>query len=439
MPPVKCIHLLVQMVLFGALVLFVAVSHVSALDFSYHDEYRLGRVLRNLSTVYPNMTRLYSIGKSVRGRELWVLAIGKYAVKPALLVPNVKYIANMHGNEVVGRELLLHLADHYLSTYQSNETIRTFLDTTTVHLLPSMNPDGFSKSQVNDCEGITGRNNAYDYDLNRNFPDKNYRGRQPALQQETSLVMQWINATHFLLSANLHGGAMVVNYPFDASLGEHRPRYVPSPDDDVYRHISLIYSRSHANMFEGKSCADTFPDGITNGASWYPVLGGMQDYMYQYGSGYEVLVELSCCKYPNASELKKFWLHNRDALVNFLLAAHMGVKGLILGQASDSKLSFQPLEGAVVVVKGREGIQFSSTSQGEYYKLLLPGDYVLVVSHPEYRTESTSFTVQDGQVTRLDVRLFLNATSVSDNSSAAVTQTWLHCGSLLIISVLWRL
>lgn len=64
--------------------------------------------------------------------------------------------------------------------------------------------------------------------------------------------------------------------------------------------LARTYSTNHLRMSEGSGLCggDNFPGGITNGAKWYVVKGGMQDFNYLFSNCFEITLELSCCKYP---------------------------------------------------------------------------------------------------------------------------------------------
>lgn len=61
-----------------------------------------------------------------------------------------------------------------------------------------------------------------------------------------------------------------------------------------------------------------FIDGITNGASWSSLSGGMQDYNYVHSNCFEITLELGCDRFPKGKELRKHWGDNKNALMELL-------------------------------------------------------------------------------------------------------------------------
>ena len=66
-------------------------------------------------------------------------------------------------------------------------------------------------------------------------------------------------------------GALLANYPWDGN-DDGQATYNACPDDKTFRHLASTYAQAHRQMHNSKE----FQGGITNGAAWYPVWGGMQ-------------------------------------------------------------------------------------------------------------------------------------------------------------------
>ena len=84
---------------------------------------------------------------------------------------------------------------------------------------------GFENSTLGVCSGHhigTGRHNGNQIDLNRAFPswDDVSLSKKELLERsepEVAAVVDWVFSQPFVLSANFHDGAVVVNYPYDDS------------------------------------------------------------------------------------------------------------------------------------------------------------------------------------------------------------------------------
>lgn len=384
------------------------------IELTYHDYDEMTKLLKEASAMFPELVKLYTVGKSVQGRQLWVAMVSSDARKEnKLLKPHIKLVGNMHGNESIGRELILQLLVYLVNSYPRNPQVKLLLDNTYIHLMPSMNPDGFEMSSEGQCMRGRGRENANGFDLNRNFPDffaaNKYKPNDE--QPETQAIRFWIDKIPFVLSANLHGGALVASYPFDNNHGGissseetgFLSRRSPTPDDDVFKHLAQVYSFNHKTMHLGEACPNDkegFENGTTNGAEWYLLEGGMQDYNYYWTGCMELTLELSCCKYPSKDQLSKFWDENKKALLAFMEEANRGVRGILVDSQTGSGVPNAKLQ-----IKGRS-FSFRGSEKGEFWRILRPGQYVLQVSSNGYYPREQVFSVKpNGQPTTMTIKM----------------------------------
>lgn len=373
----------------------------------YHSYSSLTSELQTYANTYPNITRLYSLGKSVEGRDLWALLITDNPDEEED-EPEFKYVSTMHGDEPVGTELLLYLTDYMLTRYGTDPRITQLIQETEIWLVPLMNPDGLERNT---------RYNANNRDLNRSFPEwpAEFSGtifdgaplRATGREPEVRAVMEWSAANSFVLSANMHTGALVVNYPYD---DDDLPSgtNAPTPDDALIRELSLRYSRSNPPMYN----STVFPQGIVNGTVWYSVSGGMQDWNYRYLGCIEVTLELSNTKRPSSTTLATLWENNRESMLRYMESVHIGIRGVVR-----DRLTGAPVYARVRIDDNPQPV-FTDPDVGDYHRLVLPGTYRLHIDAPGYIPYHVSnVEVPDGPATRMDVTLSngdLNGDSVVD-------------------------
>ncbi|MEX0798407.1 MAG: M14 family zinc carboxypeptidase [Bacteriovoracaceae bacterium] len=307
--------------------------------------------LKNMAAKRPDIVKLVSLGKSVEGRDLWMMKISDN-VQVDEVEPEFKYISSMHGDEITGRELMRFFIEDIVNNYGQDKRITRLVNNTELFIMPSMNPDGSHKRM---------RGNANWKDLNRNFPDwtSGDRNTGDSRQPETKAIMKFQAKRQIALSANFHGGAVVVNYPWDAAYERH-------PLDELIKGFSLRYAELNPEMKNSTS----FEDGVTNGADWYKVAGGMQDWSYYWHNDLQVTIELSDRKWPRYSEIPGFYARNKDSLFLYPELIHQGagfkLKNSESGRAKVVELQFNGKEKD----RGTYGFR-----DGEFYKALEPGNY----------------------------------------------------------------
>uniref|UniRef100_A0AAF5PMP8 Peptidase M14 domain-containing protein n=1 Tax=Wuchereria bancrofti TaxID=6293 RepID=A0AAF5PMP8_WUCBA len=337
--------------------------------------------LTSLHEKYPNITYLYEIGKSVQGRSLIVLAIGKYPMKHSPGIPEFKYVANIHGNEISGRELLLCLANILVINYGKNEVLTRLVNRTRIHLLPTMNPDGFTVAIPGKYAWLQGRTNAANVDLNRDFPRRLNPTVIRNVQPETTAIMRWTRSIPFVLSANLHDGSLVVNFPYDDDKIEGIE--AKTGDHELFVVLSYLYARAHRYMWKkGPRCINQYDDnldeGITNGNKWYRVSGGMQDWNYVFANCFELTIEMSCVKYSTDEQLKQIWDEHKFALISFIEKIHNTISGFVLDEINGIGIP------NVQISINNIGKTVLSSTDGDFWRLVIPGNYNVTFQHFRY-------------------------------------------------------
>jgi carboxypeptidase D len=390
----------------------------------YHTYETLVTDMQGIAADHPDITRLFTIGQTVQGRDLLMMLI---SADPDMqsAEPEFLYIGAMHGDEVVGKEMLYHLIDYLTDGYGVDPRATDLVDGAEIWIMPSMNPDGTALVQ---------RYNANFFDLNRSFPDwffdpdNSGAGRQP----EVLAVMQWSAGHSIDLAANMHGGTIVANYPWDNnSAGASVFSPTDPPDHDAFLSISRTYADNNPAMYANDG--GSFDHGVTNGAAWYAVTGGMQDWAYAWNGTFEVTMELSYTKWPAASTLPSYWDDNLESMLSYMERGFEGVHGVVTD--ADTGLPV----AATIRVDANPFPSSTDPDVGDYHRLVLPGIYTLEFSALGYAAQAIPVDFGAAKSVVLDVALQPLATDLQPVATRVEDgpggDGWLDGGELADLAV----
>ena len=108
---------------------------------SYNATNSLTMALFNITNAYPSIIKLYSIGKSWYGRDIWAVKISD---NPGIDEdePEILFDGLHHSREWLSMEVCLYFIWYMAENYAANTTIKNIVDNNQIWVLPAMNPDG---------------------------------------------------------------------------------------------------------------------------------------------------------------------------------------------------------------------------------------------------------------------------------------------------------
>lgn len=243
---------------FDGLHRYLADHFDSVPSFKYHNYEQMLGYLLHYSKRHPDLTHLYKIGS---GDGLpYAMIISTNPDAHELLKPEFKYVANHFGDDWIGKEMLLLLIKHLLESYGKDDRITRLINSTRIHIVPSLDPEAFEeefsnyrrqqrqrqaaalmnkkskKSSPNaKCVAPNFRNRTLPIELIYPFdgtPDR------PELRPDDRIrILGWIDTFNFVLSGSLYDGQMLARIPYNAN----DFKSAKTEEDRLFRELASAY------------------------------------------------------------------------------------------------------------------------------------------------------------------------------------------------------
>ncbi len=126
-------------VLLGVTLLAVDLPLASGAE--YYDNKSLGRRLTSLAERNSALVRVESIALSISKRNVWLVELGKGTKQDRQIRPAMLVVAGIEGNDLIGCTAAVNWVEQLVEQYQDDTEITKLLQTTTIYIVPRLNPD----------------------------------------------------------------------------------------------------------------------------------------------------------------------------------------------------------------------------------------------------------------------------------------------------------
>lgn len=255
----------------------------------YHDFAAINARLEWLAAEHPELVSLSVIGNSLEGRPLLALQIGGRD-NEATTVPML-INGGQHAREWIAAMVPICITERLLGGYETDASLRAFVDGTRLWVVPVVNPDGYQYTWNADRYWRKNRRDEHGVDLNRNFAvafggegssankrSQTYRGPHAFSEPETQALRHLVRRESIAVHIDFHAYGQLLLHPWahTKTPSSERDRFAAIGD----RMASAIFA-AHGQRYE-----------IQAGADLYPAAGTMSDWMYGEADALSFTVEL---------------------------------------------------------------------------------------------------------------------------------------------------
>jgi len=254
--------------------------------------------INNLAAQRPDLCQVIDIGDTIENREIWAIRITGATPGPK---PGVLYHGLQHCREWITGPMVLYLANHLVTNYDTDPCIQDLVDRTEIFIVPVMNPDGYAYTWIDSNTRLwrkNRRNNGdgtFGVDLNRNWAygwggggssgtpsSETYRGTAPFSEPETTAMSNFITAhPNITCHMDYHSYSQLVMWPFGTVCTPP-----PEPDATLFDVLGsamrdLIYDVHREVYVDGPICP-----------TLYQASGASVDWVYATAGRTSLTIEL---------------------------------------------------------------------------------------------------------------------------------------------------